>query len=333
MQPTRYPSAAPQNSGHNSAHTTHTEYSIAPAATWHEAWRLRPLLPLSAVVATGCAVGLGQPTLFEATLDTVSVPLLVLQLAAALLLSGALWFWKRQPASNIGLFTLLCALCATFALLAAQRSTPPQNDISQQVRSQSAASRMAPQRRVDVTLSGWIADHPQRGDFGIEFPLQCDHVTSTRNGAPAEGRVAQGRVWMRLPVEAESATPLQVGDAITARAQLADLPRIGNPGERSRQARYILESCWSIARVRKAEDVRVVQRDVRYPLQRRIAELRQRLMTHYETALAGPGSTTPSLATTGNTSSNAARPYAHATAQLLVAMFLVKAVCNNRCRA
>jgi competence protein ComEC len=292
--------------------------------------RLRPLLPLAAIVVAGCALGLGQAIigtalLRAALLRSVALPLPVLQLVAVFWLGLILWLCKRRPASRASLLTSVCALCATCALLAAQRSTPPADDISQWVRSNpatSTASRMTAQKRLAVTISGWVADHPQRSDFGIEFPLQCDEVTSTQN--KIDTIRTQGRAWMQLPVEAESATAFQVGDAVIAQAELADLPHAGNIGERSRQARYILESCWSMARVRKVEDVRVVQRGTRYALQRHIAALRQRLMTHYETALAAPGDPARGMTEPGTASgvatSQTARPYAHATAQLLVAM-------------
>jgi hypothetical protein len=107
-----------------------------------------------------------------------------LQLAAALLLGSVLWFWKRRPTSTTTLLASLFALCATCALFAAQRSTPPPNDIAQLVRSQSTNFAHDVAKIVSGRHTfGWIADHPQRGDFGIEYPLQCDHVTSTRNGA------------------------------------------------------------------------------------------------------------------------------------------------------
>jgi hypothetical protein len=332
MQRTHYHSVTPLHSGLNPARSTETEYSNQPLTTWRETLRLRPLLPLSAVVATGCALGFAQPVIGDALLGAISLPLPALQIAAAFLLGTILWLCKQRRTATL-LLVAACALCATCALLAAQRSTPPIDDISQWVRSQpvmSAASRMAPQKRLNVTISGWVADHPQRGDFGTELPLQCDHITSTQNGFTTDITRARGRVWMRLPVGAEPAAPLQVGDAIIAQAELADLPRAGNVGERSRRSRYILESCWSMARVRKAEDVRVVHRDTRYSMQRHIAALRQRLMAHYETALAGPGDTASNSTVSGLAASHAAtshaaasqpaQPYPHATAQLLVAM-------------
>jgi competence protein ComEC len=346
MQRVHYPSVTPQDSGLNSARNTSVEYSnlaepsVESATAWRETLRLRPLLPLSAVIATGCALGLRQPFIGNALLPAIAFPLPVLQLAAAFFLGTILWLCKQRRTST-PLLIAGCALFVTCTLLAAQRSTSPVDDISRWVASQPTKSdgrRMTPQKRLGMTVSGWVADHPQRSDFGIEFPLQCAHVTSTQNTSttnlePARGHAARGRVWMRLPIGAESATSLQVGDSITAQAELADLPRAGNVGERSRRARYVLESCWSIARVRKAEDVRIVQRDTRYPLQRHIADLRQRLMTHYQTALAAPSASAPGLAssrTTPGTASNDAsahaaasqptRPYAHATAQLLVAM-------------
>jgi hypothetical protein len=84
-------------------------------------------------------VGLAHPTFFSASFQ--SIPLFILQFAAVLLLGTILWHWKRTPATGASLLALLSALSAACALMSAQRSTPPQNDISQLVRRQVVRSQ------------------------------------------------------------------------------------------------------------------------------------------------------------------------------------------------
>ncbi len=267
------------------------------------------------------------------------------------------------------------------------RSAPPRSQPlsptpSSEEPSSEEPSSEEPAPEIAATLSGWVADYPRSGDFGTEFPFQIadvrDATAATRKraaqktsaafpttaqstqataGAAADAGAARaatstagagplaGRVWVRLPPEAR----VEVGDALRLRARLTDLPRPGNPGERSLQARYIEQSCWCLARVRAAEDWSIMRRGEKFSLARRIATLRRRLLSHYERAFAPPEMKTAAMpekpesrrtvtrsaharnevapaervqadAVPGEAASPEARPYPYATAQLLAAM-------------
>jgi competence protein ComEC len=249
--------------------------------------------------------GLARPSLLAAAAHSPFLPLPALQATALLVLVMTLLLWKRRtfPVAAVAVAcSVLFVLCAG---MAAQRTLPPRDDISQLVRAQ--PSRAVPQGRLPVTLSGTVAGHPQSSDFGIEFPLQCRalQTVATASTRSAPTRLVKGRVWVSLPPQFSPAAPLRVGDELTLRADLADLSRAGNSGERSRQARYIMARCWSIARVRKAEDVRITQRGADASLEGTVAKLRASLMAHYQAAFTAP---------------DAGHAYPHARAQLLVAM-------------
>ncbi|MDQ3814434.1 MAG: ComEC family competence protein, partial [Armatimonadota bacterium] len=269
-----------------------------PPVDWGLALRYRPLLWIAPAIALGCAVGpLFAALTGAATRDSA---LLFLPSLLALVSGFFMWRWRHVPDRvRVVVFCALVLLCTTHA---ARRVLPSAHDVSALVRPADVAP--GPQKRLPVTLHGWVADHPQAGDFKLRFPLECRQVTGRGVVQPPALERLRGRVW----IEAPRAVHVEVGDEVRLDAELADLPRPGNSGERSPQMRFIREGCWCLARVDAATDLRVTESAARYPLERWIAGLRQRLLRHYEAAFAG---------THGPA---AARPYPHATAQLLSAM-------------
>lgn len=224
-------------------------------------------------------------------------PVLLLPCAVGLaLLYGSHRSWRRHDAdrARLCLGLALVAICITQS---ARRMLPPHSDLSALTR---RAVPAGPQERVPVVLAGVVSDFPDRGDFRLTFPLECAAVRSGRVSYPQ----MPGTVWVDAPLD----TQVEVGDAVTLHTDLADLPRAGNLGEAPPHDTYIAAGCWCLAHLERKSQLTVTQTGARYPLLRWIAGLRRRLLAHYDIAFGG---THPPLP---------ARPYPHATAQLLAAM-------------
>lgn len=220
---------------------------------WKRTLLLRPLLPLATVAFGGCALGfwLAQSwrdaVLFSFSSWSVALILLLLHLAA-------LWASRFRPRV---LPVLWLALFALWSLHAAQRATPPQNDVSQIVRR--APDNLQPQRKLEVQLRGTIADTPKTGSFGVEFPLKIERVAlqNTSHRVLDVAFKPTGNVWIRLPLNGEN---LLDGDTISLTGKLADLSRAGNPAERESRARFMNARCWSALQVRKNSDWKLLKR-------------------------------------------------------------------------
>lgn len=258
---------------------------------WLRSLRHRPFLWIALAIALGCALG----PFWAANEASRAASILWLPLVVGSCFVVAAWRWriKRPGLARVAWF---CALVMMSTTHSARRLTPPANDVSSLVRGQPVP--FGPQKPLAVPLRGWVADFPQRGDFAQEFPLECASLDSGKE------RVSlNGRVWVQAPLEAI----VEVGDEVLLAAQLSDLPRRGNVGERTSPVRFVAQDCWCSARVRKAEELKVIKGRARYPLARWIDGLRARLLRHYEAAFEGGRGQT-------------VRPYAHQTAQLLSAM-------------
>jgi competence protein ComEC len=146
-------------------------------------------------------------------------------------------------------------------------------------------------------MQGRVAARPRLNDFAMEFPLAISAVGTGRDWTDK----ITGNVW----VEAPRNLKVEQGDTILIGADLADLQRAGNPGERSRRATFILRSCWARARVGDASDVKVLHKVVSTTLARRIEDWRSGLRNHYEDSFLN---------------FKATRIYARSSAELLTAM-------------
>jgi predicted membrane metal-binding protein len=219
-----------------------------------------------------------------------NAPVFFLPLLPALCFALLAVRWKNEQAQLARFFfglALTCVLC-TFA---ARRALPPARDIAFLVRQIDA-----PQGAIEkpaITLRGYVADFPTRGEFNTQFPLQC--VEADWNGR----KLVSGRVWLSVPRAAQ----VEVGDAIQVEAQLADLPRPGNFGEREDWMRFIDNRCWCIGKVRAASGVRKLRAPPHFVFSRLVASARAKLLNHYQSAFSQPD-----------------RPYQRATSQLLTAM-------------
>jgi len=261
--------------------------------------RHRPLLWLAPAIALGCASGpIVAASSGAATRDSAVLWLPLIFSIPALLGAFCAWRGGRADAARVACFGALALFCAAHS---ARRVVPPAGNVREIVRTVAPAG---PQKRVPVILRGWVADHPTTGDFKLRFSLECNQVTVLDAARQVNHQNFTGRVWVQAPLDVQ----VEVGDEVQLKAELADLPRPGNPGERSRHMQFILANCWCLADVDKARDVSIVQMAARYPVERWIAGLRRRLATHYERAFVGASGPAP------------ARPYPHATAQLLSAM-------------
>lgn len=265
-----------------------TQWNDRPvsAARWLRGLRHRPLVWLAPAIGLGGATGLSAgATLAEGGVvrgDTAFLwPLL-----PAVGFCFLAWNWRFSAFwGRVALFLAVACLCATHG---ARRAVPTAGDISFLV------PRGAPEGRIlpaNVTLRGFVAEEPRGGDFKQEFPFEV---------AAVNGVKTHGFVWISAPPDAK----LAVGDEVKIQAGLRDVPRAGNPGQRESAWRFVGNKCWCMAKVRDGEIV-VLRHSAKFPLARGIAALRKRLRAHYENAFAGDLQ---------------ARPYPHATAQLLTAM-------------
>ncbi|HEX8833578.1 MAG TPA: DNA internalization-related competence protein ComEC/Rec2, partial [Abditibacteriaceae bacterium] len=259
--------------------------------------RHRPLLPLAAAVGLGCAAGAASAT----GANTFRIPgLLGLSLALAILCSLLLLLLAPRQRAEQWKWTalLLCSISVCSYSCAQQRQLPPRDDIARLVRG--VPIPKGPQQKPAVELSGWVAGFPRRSEFAAEFPLD---VAMARTGSVSQQLT--GRVWLRVP----RTSLAEMGDAITVSVELADLPHVGNPGERSIRAPFITQSCWAVGRVKSAESIRIVRRAEKFRIARIIASWRGWLLRHYETAF-----------TSRTALVRSELPYPRATAQLLTAM-------------
>lgn len=266
---------------------------------WHQLWLLalrhRPLLWIAPAIALGCTLGPRYAILCGATTRASLLPWLPLMPAlGCAFYAYRSWRCGHADRVRVALFGFLLALCV---MRSAQRVLPPATDLSALLR---VPLPTGPQQRVAARLEGYVADFPAMNDFGVSFPLQCRRIATGQN---VQSQL-RGRVWVDAPLDAN----LEVGDKVALQADLADLPRAGNPAERAPELRFIADNCWCRAKVKHAHDLHLLQRAAGYPLERWIAGMRRRLLAHYEAAFGG--ATGPMVA----------RPYPHATAQLLSAM-------------
>ena len=235
-------------------------------------WRHRPLISCAAITVCGAALGFQIARFFEAAPFTSSWFMLLWFVA----LIAVLWTNRFQ------LRVLGFAFAAFFfvsALHAATRTLPPRDDISRFL-TQSAARDMA-QKPLAVELRGQVAARPRIGDFGIEFPLRIQNAKTTNRVLDAGNH---SRVWLRLPLDEKPLHEgtLREGDILQMRAELFDLSRAGNWGEREIRARYLGENCWAMARVKKADEWQVVQRARANTLSSRLKNWREAILRRYD---------------------------------------------------
>jgi len=175
----------------------------------------------------------------------------------------------------------------------AWRVLPNANDISHLTAAN--INRHTPLKAGVLALRGYVADYPQRGEFSIDFPLQCIE----RDGDEKTRIPVQGRVWISIPPSVK----VEVGDAIQVSGELRPLAKATNPGQRENRWRFVLAGCWSELRVKKPDGVRKLQAAPRYLIARKIAVVRNAILNHYQNAFQSRST-----------------PYPRATAQLLTAM-------------
>lgn len=259
---------------------------------WQASLRLRPLLWLTPCIVGGSILGLR----YAAAWDTVaSSPLLPFSFALFFLVCAALilsWqyriYWPplSRLAFGIGCICLMC-------LHAAWQSSPSPNDIAWLTTKDT--TRTQPLRAPQVILRGYVADHPQRGDFSTQFPLECRsyHLQNQQELA------TRSFVWITVPPD----TPLEVGDAVQVQGELQPLAHATNPGQREEHWRFVLKRCWSRLVVKEPAHFKPQGTPPHYAFKRLIAKWRLALLQHYERAFDQRGN-----------------PYPHANAQLLTAM-------------
>ena len=261
---------------------------------WLRPLLLRPLLPLSVVALAGCALGFALSRVWNFAF-LQSVPSLAWPLFLLVFHGAALWF-SRHQARALPLIWLMLGVLWTCC--AALRVLPPPDNIAQKVRS--IPSQLKPQSPLQVELRGIVAQSPRVGDFGLEFPLRTNRVLDA-----GQWQQTRGQVWVRLPLPPRFSTSpmLREGDEISLRAQLSDLPRAGNDGEREMRARFLEARCWCLAQTKKSEDWKVLRRASGKSLSRRIEDARRAIAARYDASFT-----------------SLQRTYPLAMSQLLVAM-------------
>lgn len=259
---------------------------------WRTSLRLRPLLWLTPCIVGGSILGLQLAAAWE----TATLPHRWLFSLVLLLLAGATLIISAQWRAHIPLISRLAfgAACAgLMCLYAAWRTLPPQHDLSRLTTQN--ISRSQPLRAPKVTLRGYVADHPQRGEFSTQFPLECrSYDLKDQRGLPT-----RSFVWITVPPD----TPLEVGDAVQVQGELRPLARATNLGQREEHWRFVLKRCWSRLLVKEPALLTPLDSPPRYNFKRLIASWRLTILQHYEHAFLRRGN-----------------PYPHANAQLLTAM-------------
>ena len=263
---------------------------------WHASWRLRPLPFIAFCVASGGALGFQAGQAWEGSTPSASPPLLAILIIASGFLALSIFQRKRNS------FFSRLACGAWFFLFtlshAAWRMLPAANDVSQLT--QTNISRSLPIKAPTISLRGYVADHPARGEFNTQFPLQCVERDDTK-----QSRIpTRGRVWVSIP----PSVSVEVGDAIQVSGELRPLPRATNVGQREERWRFVLAGCWSELRVKKSAGAKHLRAAPHFPLARKIAAVRNAILRHYQTEFEKRSTPLPS-----------------ATAQLLTAMTLVNA--------
>ncbi len=258
---------------------------------WRNSLRLRPFLWIAPCVVAGGATGLQLAQLLEqSTPGTRGAALNGLWGAAiGFVLLSFMWRGRRSILSRIA--------CGAFCFLAmsahaASRVLPPSGDVS--LLASQNISRLAPLRAPVTKLRGFVAGHPQRGEFSTQFPLQCIERDDNQK------RISTyGRVWISAPPDAR----VEVGDAIQVQGDLRLLPRATNLGQREERWRVVLENCWSSLRVKENSSIKHLRAAPQFLFERRVKNWRSAILTHYQNAFAERGA-----------------PYPRANAQLLTAM-------------
>ncbi len=259
---------------------------------WRTSLRLRPLLWLTPCIVGGSILGLQLTAVWEtATLSHRWLFTLILLLLGSASLTLSIQCRTRHWLISRVAFGSVCI--GLMCLYAAWRTLPPQHDISRLVVKN--INRSQPLRAPQVTLRGYVADHPQRGEFSTQFSLECQAYDIQNQ----TGLTTQSFVWITVPPD----TPIQVGDAIQVKGELHPLARASNPGQREEHWRFVLNRCWSRLLVKEPTHLIPIKTTPRYSFKRLIARWRVALLQHYERAFVRRGT-----------------PYPYANAQLLTAM-------------
>ena len=124
------------------------------------------------------------------------------------------WRWRERAFA----WRACCfiGIISCFLPYAGRRILPPRDDISALVRG--PYDVLSPLQSQTMTVTGTVADFPARGDFAIQFPLNC--LTPK-----------PGLVWVTAPYD----TRAEVGNEVRASLELRPLLTPGNPGEHASQ--------------------------------------------------------------------------------------------------
>jgi competence protein ComEC len=258
---------------------------------WRTSLRLRPLLWLTPCIVGGSLLGLRLAAAWETGAPSPLWLAGLIALLFTLLLAAS--FYQALDLSFTIRLTVAVISFSVMSIYAVWRTLPPLDDIS--YLTSRNISRSQPLRAPHITLRGYVADFPQRGEFSTQFPLQCfqyDH--EKRQQVPNSSLV-----WISMP----PTLPLDVGDAIQVQGELRPLARATNSGQREEHWRFVLQSCWSRLSVKEPEFLTRLNLPPRYTFKRRISSLRLAILKHYERAFLNRGN-----------------PYPRANAQLLTAM-------------
>ncbi len=271
--------SSPSGAAPNAAVSSHKVASKSWLHAWLRPLLLRPLLPLSLVAFTGCALGFALSRVWNFAF-LQSVPAWLWPFLLLVFHGAALWI-SRYRARTLPLLWLMLGIL--WACHTALRVLPPPDDIAQKVRA--TPSQLKPQHPIATELQGTVAASPRVGDFGLEFPLQANRVLD----AGKAWQTTRGRVWVRLPLPSFTSTSptlqestLQEGDEISLRALLTDLPRAGNDGERESRARFLQSRCWCLAQIKKNGDWKILRRASNGSLSHRIEGVRHAVAARYD---------------------------------------------------
>lgn len=259
---------------------------------WQTSLRLRPLLWLTPCLVGGSILGLRYAAAWDnVALSVLQAFCLALFLFACAALTFSLYYKPTWPLlSRVALgICCICLMCSYTAWLA----SPPPNDISRLAMQNNG--RTQPLQAPHVTLRGYIADHPQRGEFSIQFPLDCHSYDLQHQ----QNLASRSFIWITAPPD----TLVEVGDAVEVQGELQPLNRATNPGQREEHWYFVLKRCWSRLVVKEPAQFKAQNTLPRYAFKRKIAKWRLALLKHYENAFRQRGG-----------------PYPHANAQLLTAM-------------
>lgn len=262
---------------------------------------LRPLLWIAPAVMGGCASGAAWAQLLQfefhgnAARDLQILYLPFLLMAILWILGWRLqwqkYFWSARIAAALAIGCGFCGYCA-------RRVLPPKNDLSQLARRAeiNSVTQLSSLKKTPILLKGYVADTPHVGDYNQEFPLESTFASSG-------GKVLslQGNVWIQAPLDWK----IQVGDLMQIQTGLRDLPRVGSASEPNGDWRYILNDCWSMARLGNQDSRKILPgpRPWQYQIDYHLGYARQWLLHLYQQRFIQSGV-----------------GYPRATAQLMVAM-------------